>query len=198
MNKFGERIRQLRLEKKLPLRTVSAHLDIDQAILSKIERDQRKAIREQVINFATYFDVPKEELLVLWLSDKLVDSIKDEDMGLIALQLAEEKVTYHKRIKPDRNQIITKISEALSSFAAIQKAWIFGSFARKEEQLESDIDILIDVPTNKTFTLFDIAGIQDQLQTLLSRRVDVVMLSAIKPPFKERIEKEMKLIYEAG
>jgi len=43
MKVFGATIRKLREEKKLPLRIVSAYLDIDQAILSKIERGQRRA-----------------------------------------------------------------------------------------------------------------------------------------------------------
>jgi transcriptional regulator with XRE-family HTH domain len=37
MDSLGETIRKLREEKELPLRTVEAFLDIDQAILSKIE-----------------------------------------------------------------------------------------------------------------------------------------------------------------
>jgi transcriptional regulator with XRE-family HTH domain len=38
MGAFGDKIKKLRDEKQLPLRSVSAFLDIDQAILSKIER----------------------------------------------------------------------------------------------------------------------------------------------------------------
>jgi HTH-type transcriptional regulator, competence development regulator len=43
MNKFGAIIRKSREEKKLLLREVAAHLEIDQAVLSKIERGKRKA-----------------------------------------------------------------------------------------------------------------------------------------------------------
>ena len=44
MDSLGDNIRKLREDKELPLRTVAAYLDIDQAILSKIERGQRKAV----------------------------------------------------------------------------------------------------------------------------------------------------------
>jgi len=99
MDNLGETIRKLREEKELPLRIVSAYLDIDQAILSKIERGQRNANREQVVKLAKYFKVKEIELLISWLSDKLVYEVGDEDVALKALQVAEEKVRYQKRKK---------------------------------------------------------------------------------------------------
>ncbi len=96
MDSFGETIRKLREEKELPLRTVAAFLDIDQAILSKIERGQRKSTREQVVKLAGYFKVKENDLLIAWLSDKVVYELEDEDMALKALQVAEEKVKYQK------------------------------------------------------------------------------------------------------
>lgn len=97
MDGLGETIRKLREEKGLPLRTVSAYLDIDQAILSKIERGQRNASREQVIKLADFFKVKEDDLLVFWLSDKLVYELADEEIALKALKVAEEKVKYNSR-----------------------------------------------------------------------------------------------------
>ncbi len=94
MDTFGDIIRKLREQKELPLRTVAAFLCIDQAILSKIERGQRKPTREHVIKLAYYFKVNKNDLLVAWLSDKLVYELEDEEEALKALQMAEEKVKY--------------------------------------------------------------------------------------------------------
>src|SRR5690606_8988588 len=96
MDSLGETIRKLREEKELPLRTVAAYLDIDQAILSKIERGQRNANREQVVKLAEFFKVKASDLLVSWLSDKLLYELADEDLALKALQVAEEKVKYNK------------------------------------------------------------------------------------------------------
>ena len=94
MDSLANTIRKLREDKQLPLRTVAAFLDIDQAILSKIERGQRKSTREQVVKLAEYFKVKENDLLVAWLSDKLVDEVEDEEMALKALQVAEERVAY--------------------------------------------------------------------------------------------------------
>lgn len=101
MDNLGETIRKLREEKELPLRTVAAFLDIDQAILSKIERGHRKPTREQVVKLAGYFKVNENDLLIAWLSDKVVYEVEDEEMALKALQMAEEKVKY---ITKNRNK----------------------------------------------------------------------------------------------
>jgi transcriptional regulator with XRE-family HTH domain len=99
MDSLGETIRKLREDKELPLRTVAAFLDIDQAILSKIERGHRNASREQVVKLAEFFKIKETDLLVSWLSDKLVYEVANEDVALKALQVAEEKVKYQKKIK---------------------------------------------------------------------------------------------------
>jgi len=96
MESLGETIRKLREEKELPLRTVAAYLDIDQAILSKIERGQRNASRAHVVKLAEFFKIKESDLLVTWLSDKLLYEVADEDVALKALQVAEEKVKYNK------------------------------------------------------------------------------------------------------
>ena len=73
--------------------------NIDQAILSKIERGQRKASKEQVLKLAEYFNVDREQLLVAWLSDKIVYELTDEEFADKALKVAESKIEYLKRIE---------------------------------------------------------------------------------------------------
>ncbi len=90
MDSFGQTIRKLRENEGLPLRIVAAFLDIDQAILSKIERGQRKASREQVVKLANFFKVNENKLIVSWLSDRVLHEVADEVLALKALQVAEE------------------------------------------------------------------------------------------------------------
>ncbi|GHT28294.1 transcriptional regulator [Bacteroidia bacterium] len=99
MKNLGETLRELRENKQLPLRTVAAYLDIDPAIMSRIERGQRKASREQVTKLAAYFNVSEDELIIAWLSDKVVYELADEQLGIEALKVAEEKVKYQKNIE---------------------------------------------------------------------------------------------------
>lgn len=94
MLSIGEQIRKLREDQGLPLRKVAAVLDIDQSILSKVERGERKASKEQIIQIAKIFKVDKKELLINYLSDRVLYDLKDEDLAQAALKVAEEKIKY--------------------------------------------------------------------------------------------------------
>jgi predicted nucleotidyltransferase len=196
MDSLGDNIRKLRENKELPLRTVAAYLDIDQAILSKIERGQRKASRKQVVKLAQYFKVKENELITTWLSDKLVDDLQDEKTALKALELAEERVAYGKYQKINRSAILKKINSYFVKDGRVSKAWVFGSFSRREEDYKSDIDILIEVPPHSKFSLFDLSDIQYHLEKTLSTKVDLVMREAVRPPLMERMKNELMLVYE--
>ena len=94
MDSIGLIIKKLREDRNLPLRIVAAYLDIDQAILSKIEHGKRRANREQIVKLAQFFKVDEEELLIAWLSDKVVYEVQGEKIALQAMRVAEEKVKY--------------------------------------------------------------------------------------------------------
>ncbi|MEO6136869.1 MAG: helix-turn-helix transcriptional regulator [Ginsengibacter sp.] len=92
MKSVGELLRQLREGQQELLREVAAGVGIDQALLSKIERGERLPSKAQVIKFAKYFKTEKNELIVAWLSDKLVNELEDEDLAKEALKIAEQKI----------------------------------------------------------------------------------------------------------
>jgi transcriptional regulator with XRE-family HTH domain len=89
MNSLGEKIRTIRESKNLLLRQVAAHLEIDTALISKIERGERRLTREQVIKLAKFYNVTDEELLTLWLSDKLLDTIENDPFAMQGLNKAK-------------------------------------------------------------------------------------------------------------
>ena len=90
MNSLGERIRKLRESKSLLLRQVAAYLEIDTALLSKMERGERRLTREQVVALSRHFEIDEKELLTLWLSDKILNSVKDDKYAALALNKATE------------------------------------------------------------------------------------------------------------
>ncbi len=90
----GEILRENREKKGLFLRHVSAKLDIDTAILSKIERSERKATKEQIIKLAEILDLNKDDLMIQYLSEKILYEIKDEKLGSKALKVAEQKMKF--------------------------------------------------------------------------------------------------------
>ena len=81
---------------------MAAFLNIDSAIPSKIEHGHRKATRDQVLQLTKYFKRGEDELLVIWLSDKLAHELKNEDLSKQALKTAEKKVDYLKRTNDRR------------------------------------------------------------------------------------------------
>lgn len=97
MNSFGNIIRNAREEKGLFLRQVAAELDIDQAIISKFERNERKPTKEQVLKFAKFYKLNKDELLVAWLSDKVIDNLQGENLADKVLKAAEDKIKNKKK-----------------------------------------------------------------------------------------------------
>lgn len=93
---IGEKLRHIREEKELPLRKVAVLLDIDVAILSKMERGERKITKEVVLKLADIYEYNTDELLVSFLSDKILYEIQDEDLGIEALKVAVERAKYIK------------------------------------------------------------------------------------------------------
>jgi len=102
VNQFGEKIKNLRSNKGLLQRQVANQLEMDSPMLSKIERGERNAKREQVTILSKIFNVQEEDLLSLWLADKVYDIVKDEDVALKALSVTEEAVKKIKR-NPKKN-----------------------------------------------------------------------------------------------
>lgn len=94
MKNFGETIRQLREQKGLLLRQLAAALEVDTALVSKLERGERKAQREQVSKLATFLQVPEENLLIIWLSDKVFDALGEEPLALKALKITEKRIKH--------------------------------------------------------------------------------------------------------
>ena len=196
MQSIGELIRSLRQQEGYPLRKVAAYLDIDQAILSKIERGKRKLSKEQAIKLAGFFNYNEKEMLIAFLSDKILHEIGDESYAKEALKVAEEKIEYLIKSKISRLEIIKRIKEYFIHEKCVSKAWLFGSFARKEDDYKSDIDVMIQVDSSRRFSLFNLAEIQYQLEKRIPYKIDVVMKDGIKPEIMERIKPDLKLIHE--
>lgn len=93
----GEYIRNLRKSKDMLLRELASSLSLDQAILSKIETGERKATREQISAISDYFKIKDDELKILWLSDKVIYELKDEEqLADKVFKVSEERIKYGK------------------------------------------------------------------------------------------------------
>ena len=91
-NQFGQRIKLLRESKSILQKHLAYSLQIDTPLYSKIERGERSAKREQVLVIAKTLNVDKNELLILWLADKILDLVDNDEVALKALKEAEKQV----------------------------------------------------------------------------------------------------------
>jgi transcriptional regulator with XRE-family HTH domain len=83
----------LREKQNLLLRQVAAQIEVDTALISKIERGERKASRQQVIEIAKYLKANEEELLTLWLADKIEATFVEEPkIAYQAMKIANKKL----------------------------------------------------------------------------------------------------------
>ena len=103
MKSIGEILRYLREEQKQLLREVSAGVEIDQALLSKIERGERFPSKDQVIKLAKHFNVNEDELVIAWLSDKLVNELINENLASEALKITAKKLQAKINYKEKNN-----------------------------------------------------------------------------------------------
>lgn len=92
---FGEKIRQLRESRELLLRQVAAKLEMDAALLSKIERDERKLKRAQVIRLASLYNIPEKDLLIPWLVEQVNTLLANEPFASEALAISSKN--FHPR-----------------------------------------------------------------------------------------------------
>ena len=76
---LGKRIRELRNKNGVLQRQLASLLEIDTPMLSKIERGDRRAKRAQIVRLASYFQIDEKELLTLWVADKILEAVADEN-----------------------------------------------------------------------------------------------------------------------
>ncbi|MDR3267999.1 MAG: nucleotidyltransferase domain-containing protein [Tannerella sp.] len=77
--------------------------------------------------------------------------------------------------------IVTALRYYFQTESRVRHAWMFGSFARGDYRPDSDVDVMIEMKTDKRYTLFDLFDIQYRLEQLLNRKVDIVEKDFIKP-----------------
>lgn len=92
--------------------------------------------------------------------------------------------------------LIEQIREVLRT-EPVSKAWLFGSYSRGEETLDSDVDILVQMAPND-LTMLGFLKIQTRLEKVLSRSVDFVEDDCLEDFARASVENDKILIYETA
>ena len=88
----NEKIKQLREDKQIHQRKLVAIHDVDTATCCKIEKGERYARKEHLPIITGLLLVEEKELLTLWLAEKIVCEIIDENVAIDVLKVAKERV----------------------------------------------------------------------------------------------------------
>jgi len=195
---FGEYIRDLRVKHNLSLRIVSAEINIDQSTLSKIERNEKLAPSYIIKPLSKLFSEDYRKFQTRYLSERVYQEIKEYDYAFEALEITRKRLRLDKKgtTKDNKRQILIERIRSYLSNSPIEKAWLFGSFAREESNFDSDIDLLIKIKKSANFDLLDYIGISYELEDLLERNVDVVQQGTLSKKIENIVNTEKVLIYE--
>lgn len=86
---LGEKLKELREAKGLVQRQIAAELEVDTAYISKMENSEKPISRSYLKKLADLLKYPEEELLTIWLADKLYDVVKNERVGLKSIEIVQ-------------------------------------------------------------------------------------------------------------
>jgi hypothetical protein len=90
-----------------------------------------------------------------------------------------------------------KIADFCRKWKVIEFA-LFGSVLSKDFRPDSDIDVLVSFSEDVKWSLFDIVRMQNELNEIFGREVDLVEKDAIRNPFRRHsILRSKKVIYAA-
>ena len=82
-------------------------------------------------------------------------------------------------------ETLTRLTAELRNHFRVQRIGLFGSYARKEQRPESDIDLLVDFSDDAD--LFDLAALKYFLEDQLHHRVDIVPARALRDELKQAV-----------
>ncbi len=77
----------------------------------------------------------------------------------------------------------------------IVRVGLFGSMARGEASEQSDIDLLVEFA--RPVSLLKFVALERELSSALGRKVDLLTEAAISPYLRDRIRRDLRIIYEA-
>jgi len=94
--------------------------------------------------------------------------------------------------KQDILSAIRKSQNKIESFG-VKRLGLFGSFAQKEQNLESDIDLLVEFEQGKK-TFDNFMHLSFLLENLLGHRIELVTPESLSPYIKPHIMKEVEYV----
>lgn len=113
-------------------------------------------------------------------------------------RLTKRKVSITKRTAPDKERIkavLRELMPRLRSVYRVRSLELFGSVARGEAKIRSDVDLLVEFEDgDKPVSLLEFIELRDFLSDMLGWRVDLVEKHTLRPTLREEILHEAEPI----
>jgi uncharacterized protein len=89
-----------------------------------------------------------------------------------------------RRVRRHRKDLVTA-----AAAHGVSNLRVFGSVARGEDHLDSDLDLLADFPPE--LSLFGLGRLEAELEAIIGTRVDLIPAADLKPGVRERVEADL-------
>ncbi|MCB9245614.1 MAG: Fic family protein [Flavobacteriales bacterium] len=143
---FPTQLKLIRKQKKLRMIDISQGTGLDQALISKFENGKRMPNRDQVIALADFLGVGHGDLLIPWMSDRILRDYGSDSYLREALKLAEEKLSYEVA---DRNGDVDPDLESILREIDSLKALIDRERARNTEKITQALELEYTFQSNR-------------------------------------------------
>ena len=123
-------LKNAREQKNIKTRELAQLIGIDQALISKFENGTRKPTRDQVAKLAQVLEIDYETLMVLWLKERILYEIGDDNLALKAMNMVSEAIenSYISRKSIISTDLKTILDEIDTLKAALNKFRELDSF----------------------------------------------------------------------
>ncbi len=119
----------------------------------------------------------------------------------LGVNLSKEELI-NKEIGADKKMLVNELSKSIRAIIPkmikilkkynVEKAGIFGSYARGEQRKDSDIDLIIEPPKNMGI---EFVTLNYELEDALKKKVDLITYKGINPRIKKYVLNDEVRIY---
>jgi predicted nucleotidyltransferase len=98
---------------------------------------------------------------------------------------------------PQLDEVIALLKQHESFFRekGVVHLAVFGSVARGDATPDSDIDLVIDYDPDSAFSLLTLAGVANEAEAWLGRKVDLLTRPGLKPRVAVRVERDQRHVF---
>jgi predicted nucleotidyltransferase len=143
-----------------------------------------KKIADYIENYATQYKLKKTDAYLHFIQEGI------SAQGLNAANAAPT-------LPPTKTLVVLVLKHVCQMYDAIDKAILFGSYARGDQRPGSDCDVRLVINRDKSFTLRDVGDFSKRIRQILDIDCDIITTKEIKnEQLKRAIQNEGETIYE--